>query len=61
VAASDSAGFTAAINHLADHPTEREILAQRATARAADFTYTRQVKGVQRVYAMALATSRLAA
>jgi glycosyltransferase involved in cell wall biosynthesis len=61
VAASDSAGFSAAINHLADHPTEREILAQRAIARAAEFTYARQVEGIQRVYAKALATSRIAA
>ena len=61
VAASDAAGFTAAINHLADHPTEREILAQRAIARATEFTYARQVEGIQRVYAKALATSRIAA
>jgi glycosyltransferase involved in cell wall biosynthesis len=61
VAAKDATGFTAAINRLAANPTEREVLGQRAAARAADFTPTRQMEGVRRVYAMALANNTLAA
>jgi glycosyltransferase involved in cell wall biosynthesis len=61
VGAKDAAGFASAINHLADHPTERDLLGQRAAARAADFTPARQMERVRRAYRIALDNNRLAA
>jgi len=57
----DAAGFAAAINHLADDPTEREALGRRAAARARDFTLFDQAAHVRQVYRAALAADVLAA
>lgn len=61
VAPRDVAGFAAAIDRLAEAPSERQALGQRAAARACDFTPDRQATQVRQVYATALAADVLAA
>jgi glycosyltransferase involved in cell wall biosynthesis len=61
VAPHDSNGFAAAINRLAEAPSERRALGQRAAMRAREFTLARQAEQVQQVYAAALRAKVLAA
>jgi glycosyltransferase involved in cell wall biosynthesis len=61
VAPRDPAGFAAAINGLAETPSERQALGKRAAMRACEFTLASQAEQVRRVYAAALGAEALAA
>jgi glycosyltransferase involved in cell wall biosynthesis len=53
----DAGGFAAALNHLADNPSERRSLGSNAAARARQFTPVRQKECVLSIYGEALTLS----